>query len=126
MKILVIDDDTMTLEAVKHCLKSDQIEVIVAQSSLEALDAIEKFKNSLGLIICDIMMPGFSGLELLSLLKNFYFNTIPVIVISSLNKADVISSSQGLGAVDFIAKPINFQELSARVKKHIPELAEKK
>ena len=74
-------------------------------------------KQELDLIISDILMPNLSGLSLLSLLKQFYFNKIPVILISALDQSPVILSSLGLGADDFIAKPINFQELLLRVKK---------
>ena len=115
MKILVVDDDAMMLKAIEHCLEEDHFEVIKAQNSLQALDAIENTKPDL--IICDIMMPGFSGLELLSLLKNFYFNTIPIIIISALQKDDVVLSSRELGAADFMAKPIDFNDLAARVRK---------
>lgn len=119
MKVLVVDDDIMTLEAIKQCLKSPELDIILAQNSLQALDTLENSKNKLDLIICDIMMPGFSGLDLLSLLKNFYFTKIPVIIMSSLTKNDVVSSSKELGATDFIPKPINFDKLVDLVKKRI-------
>lgn len=115
--ILVIDDDIMTLEAIKHCLKSNHFEVVVAENSLQALEAIDKFKNKIDLIICDIMMPGFSGLELLSLLKNFYFNTIPVIIVSAYKMSEMVSSAKELGAIDFIPKPIDFNNLIVHIKK---------
>ncbi|MGZ4034905.1 MAG: response regulator [Bacteroidia bacterium] len=116
MKILIVDDDKLQLEAISHSLKNDGYETVVAENGYEALDIINKIK--IDLIISDVMMPNISGLGLLSLLKQFYFNTIPVIIISSLDKADVILNSIGLGAVDFICKPIDFKELLIRVKKY--------
>jgi DNA-binding response OmpR family regulator len=62
------------------------------------------------------MMPNVSGLGLLSLLKNFYLDRIPVILISSLDKGDVITNSLGLGAACFLAKPIDLVELLESVK----------
>ena len=62
-------------------------------------------------------MPNMSGLSLLSLLKKFYFDKVPVILISSLDKGDVVLSAMKLGAHDFIVKPFNIDELSLRVKK---------
>ena len=115
MKILVVDDDKLTRETISHSLITDGYEVVTAENGYEALDMVDKWKFDL--IISDIMMPNISGLGLLSLLKQFYFNKIPVIIISSLDKADVILHSIGLGAVDFIKKPINFKELLDRVKK---------
>lgn len=119
MKILVVDDDKLILEAISHHLKNEGYEVTVAENGYLALDILEKSK--VDLIISDVMMPDISGLGLLSLLKQFYFNKIPVIIISSLDKTDVILHSLGLGAVDFITKPINFGELSQLVKKNIPQ-----
>ena len=117
MKILVVDDDIMILKSISHCLESMHLDVAVAQNSAQALDEIENSKPNL--IICDIMMPGFSGLGLLSLLKNFYLVNIPVIIVSSLNTADIISSIKELGAVDFIPKPIDFSSLIKHVKRHL-------
>jgi DNA-binding response OmpR family regulator len=115
MKILVVDDDKMILKAITSSLSSEGHEIITAENGLEALEVTSHQK--LDLIISDIMMPDLSGLSLLSMLKQFYFNNIPVIIISSLDKTDVILSSLGLGAADFISKPINFKELGQRVKK---------
>ena len=117
MKILIVDDDKMMLEAISYSLRADGYEVSVAENGLVALNILESEK--IDLIVSDIMMPSMSGLGLLNLLKQFYFNKIPVIVISSLDKADVILCSMGLGAENFISKPIDFDELSLRVKKYV-------
>lgn len=116
MKILVVDDDELMLSALSHQLKIGGHEVMIANDGYEALDAVDKSK--IDLIISDIMMPNISGLGLLSLLKQFYFNKIPVIIISSLDKADVVLHSIGLGAADFLKKPINFKNLMKIIKKY--------
>lgn len=116
MKILIVDDDKLQLKAISHSLKDSGYETVTAENGFEALDVINKEK--IDLVISDVMMPNISGLGLLSLLKQFYFNKIPVIIISSLDKADIILHSIGLGAVDFVSKPINFIELLGRVKKY--------
>ena len=116
MKILIVDDDKLILESISYKLKEDGYEVVVAEDGFEALNIIDKIK--IDLVISDVMMPNISGLGLLNLLKQFYFNKIPVIIISSLDKADMVLSSIGLGAVDFIRKPIDFKKLLRLVKKH--------
>ncbi len=116
MKILVVDDDPILLEAISFNLKEDGYDVITADDGFKALDIIQK-QEHLDLIISDIMMPNMSGLGLLSLLKKFYFDKVPVILISSLDKGDVVLSAMKLGAHDFIVKPFNIEELSLRVKK---------
>ena len=115
MKILVVDDDKMMLEAIAHGLQTEGYEVVTATDGVKALEIIEE--KELNLIISDIMMPNMSGLGLLSIMKQFYFNRIPVILISTLDKGEIILSAIGMGAEDFIVKPLNFTELSLRVKK---------
>lgn len=116
MKILIVDDDKMQLEAISHQLQLDGYETVTAENGFDALDVINKIK--IDLIVSDIMMPNISGLGLLSLLKQFYFNKIPVIIISALDKADVVIHSIGLGAVDFVSKPIDFSLLLGLIKKY--------
>ncbi len=117
MRILVVDDDKLLLMAIAQRLTSDGFSVTTVENGFEALMAIETLKYDL--VITDIMMPEISGLSMLSMLKKFYFNNVPVIVISSLNKADVILNTMELGAVDFLVKPINFDDLIKLVRKHL-------
>ena len=119
MKILVVDDDKLMLESISHQLKKEGYEVELAKDGYEALSVIDKVK--VDLIISDVMMPNISGLGLLSLLKQFYFNKIPLIIISSLDKADIVLHSIGLGAIDFLKKPIDFGELKGLIKKYTKE-----
>jgi|ERR1017187_2022789 DNA-binding response OmpR family regulator len=114
MKILIVDDDELTLKAINHSLTEEGYKVILAEDVSKALTILEDEK--IDLIISDIMMPNVSGLGLLSLLKNFYFDRIPVILISSLNKGDVVANSLGLGARYFLAKPVDLKELSTCIK----------
>jgi DNA-binding response OmpR family regulator len=116
MKILIIDDDVLTLEAITHRLKEDGHNVIAAESSFNALSIIRK--ENIDLIISDIMMPDMSGLELLNLLNRFYFIKVPVIFISSLFKSIIKTTAKALGAKGFLVKPINFDKLSSDVKKY--------
>jgi len=115
MKILIVDDDKLTLEAVSHYLKNQGYETVITENGFLALDIIQKQK--IDLVITDIMMPDISGLSLLNLLKQFYFNNIPVILISSLDQGDLILRSLGLGATDFLTKPLDYIKLLLLVKK---------
>jgi DNA-binding response OmpR family regulator len=117
MKILIIDDSKLILKTVSFYLQKEGYETIISEDAFQALEMIQKEK--IDLIIADIMMPDLSGLELLNLLKQFYFNTTPVILISSLDKTDVITKALAMGAVDYITKPIDFKKLGILVKKNI-------
>jgi DNA-binding response OmpR family regulator len=114
-RVLVIDDDQLILQSIAFNLKDENYEILTATDGYHALELVEKSK--IDVIICDIMMPTISGLGLLSLLKNFYLNNIPVIIISSLNKNDVEPSALDMGASYFMAKPLDYEELTTKVKK---------
>jgi DNA-binding response OmpR family regulator len=112
-RILVIDDDKMLQRAIAFKLKANNYDVIVADDVYSALELIDKHK--VDGVISDIMMPDISGLSLLSLLKQFYFNRIPVIVISSLGKEQAGATAMDLGAYSFLEKPLDFDELVRQV-----------
>ncbi|OFY86208.1 MAG: hypothetical protein A3F72_07075 [Bacteroidetes bacterium RIFCSPLOWO2_12_FULL_35_15] len=109
MKVLVVDDDQLTLQAIGHCLNQEGYYISLSEDVTKALHVLENEK--IDLIISDIMMPHISGLGFLSVLKEFYFGKIPVILISSLDKEDVIANSHSLGADKFLTKPIDMKEL---------------
>jgi DNA-binding response OmpR family regulator len=117
MKILIVDDNRLTLKAIEHNLNAEGYETLIAEDGFRAIEIIQKEK--IDLIVSDILMPNISGLALLNLLKQFYFNNIPVILISSLDKGDIILRSLGLGAIDFVTKPIDFKELFQLIKKYL-------
>ena len=107
-QILIVDDDQHINDMLKENLCTEGYDVIVAYSGTEALMLLAKEKPDL--ILLDLMLPGITGEELLPLIKG-----IPVIVLSA--KAD-ISDKVGLlrgGAVDYITKPFDMQELFARI-----------
>ena len=111
--VLVIDDDELILQSIIFSLKEDNCAIFTATDPYNALEIANKSK--IDVIICDIMMPALSGLELLSLLKNFYLNSIPVIIMSSLVKEDVISSALNMGASYFVPKPLDYSDLKQKV-----------
>lgn len=113
MKILLIDDDLVTQVAVSNKLKAKGYEVTILDNALSALELVSN--KNFDLIISDVLMPGISGLDLLNLLKRFYLNKIPLIIISSLHEKDLVSLSFDLGACDFVPKPINFNKLYKKI-----------
>jgi len=115
LKILVVEDDAMTRDIIVHTLEEEGHKVITAEDGMRALDALER--EEINLIISDIMMPNMSGLGLLSILKRFYFERIPVILISALDKGDLILSALGLGAADFLVKPLDLRQLIIKVRR---------
>ena len=117
MKILVVDDDAMVVQAIKHSLNKEGYEVMIACNGMEALGIFEN--ENIDLIITDIMMPELSGLNLITFFREFHSIKIPIIIVSALGKTNVIYPSLRMGANDFIIKPIDFALLSSSVKKHL-------
>ncbi len=116
MRILIVDDSKVMLKTIDHTLRHNGYDTLVANDGFEAIEIIEKEK--IDLVISDIMMPNISGPTLLNLLKQFYFNSVPVIFMSTLNQGGAILNSLDLGKIDFIAKPINLKKLLLLLKKY--------
>ena len=94
MKILVVDDDAMMLTSISHSLREEGYDVAAANDAYKAIGILQEEK--VDLIVSDIMMPNISGVGLLGLLKQFQFDKIPVVVISSLNKGDMVLVDRSL------------------------------
>lgn len=123
MKILIVDDDPVTLGLINGFLTPEGYEVVVATSVKQAIQALDAHRP-IRVIITDIMMPGKDGFEFLNFLhSNLRYRKIPVLMCSSLGAPEVIVKSIESGARDFIRKPIVKDVLLARVGKLIAESA---
>jgi two-component system response regulator MtrA len=111
-QILVVDDDPFIAEIISTNLNDKGFQVKTADNGQSALDYIAE--NSIDLIILDIRMPGLNGYEVLKELKSK--SDIPVIMLSGIADPDSLVWSLELGAVDYIRKPFQANELVARVR----------
>jgi DNA-binding response OmpR family regulator len=118
MNILVIDDDALVLKSLSQRLTDEGHSVDTARDGGLANDKIENAKTPPDLIICDLLMPNFSGLTFMSMLRNFHNYSIPVIVISSLQQGELLAAQAGFPNIDFLAKPFAFEEITKRVEKY--------
>ena len=114
-KILVCDDDKEIVEAIEIYLTQDGHQVLEAYDGIEAVEILKK--ESVDLLIMDIMMPRMDGLR--ATLKIREKHNIPIIILSAKSEdADKILGRNS-GADDYITKPFNPLELVARVKSHL-------
>ncbi len=120
-QILIIDDTSANLKLVSDLLRKASFEVRVAKSGPQALRILEG--TSPDLILLDVMMPEIDGFETCRKLKAWEkTKDIPVIFMTALtDSSNSESKVKGLtlGAVDYISKPIQLQEVLARVKTHL-------
>lgn len=102
-KILIVEDEPMSVLLIQQILKSYQFELIVATNGL---DAIEKFKNTeISLVIMDLYMPEMDGFEASKRIKQISKDT-PIIVISTTTIAED-DLKKDIGIDYFLAKPLN-------------------
>lgn len=120
--VLIADDEMINREMLGNLLSADY-ELLYAEDGEEAFEKILRYHEYLSLVLLDIMMPKMNGLELLAQMKkNPSLGQIPVIVVTSDQKAEV--DCLGLGASDFLSKPYPRPEvILARVVRTI-ELSE--
>ena len=120
--ILVADDEMINRELLENIL-CGEYDVIMAEDGEMAYDLIREKRNTLSLILLDLMMPKLNGLDLLSRLKEDHdLKGIPVIVLTSDQASEVESLMRG--AADFIPKPYPQPDvIKARISRSI-ELAE--
>ncbi len=111
-KILVMDDEREITDLVELYLKNEGYEVIKAYDGEEALRIAES--EDLSLAVLDVMVPGIDGFEVCRRIREKYF--YPIILLTA--RVEDIDKIQGLtiGADDYITKPFNPLELTARVK----------
>jgi len=113
MKILLLEDDPLLGESLKEYLELDDWTIDWAQDGNEVLDWT--FEKRYDLYILDINVPEISGLELLKELRESGDGT-PAIYISALSDIDSISAGFDAGAVDYLKKPFDPEELALRIR----------
>ena len=109
-KILVIEDIESVRETITNILELEGFAVKNARDGIIGLELIKEFFPDL--IICDIMMPGINGYDVLSKLKeNNITASIPFIITTIKSDRDTIRQGMSRGADDYITKPFSSNEL---------------
>lgn len=112
--ILIVDDTPANLAFLSDALDEAGYKVLVAVDGLSALDQLQLIVPDL--ILLDVMMPGIDGFETCRRLKSMR-NTrdIPIIFMTALTETADVVRGFGLGAVDYVTKPIRHTEVMARI-----------
>lgn len=113
-RILLVEDDPLTVRLISHFLKDEKVEVIPAADAEQALEQLDAVAPDL--VLLDIILPGMDGFQFLERLKQpgRTFKA-PVIVISSVSGEKEMLKALELGAVDFITKPFAPRIVTAKV-----------
>jgi phosphoserine phosphatase RsbU/P len=112
--VLIVDDDEDVRHIMKHYLKKLDLHYQEASNGGDVLDILNN--HPIDLIILDIMMPGITGIEVLTEVKNNPTHKhIPVIMCSAINRPESIVECLQLGAEDYVPKPFEKTIFQARV-----------
>jgi sigma-B regulation protein RsbU (phosphoserine phosphatase) len=117
-RLLVVDDDEMNRDMLSRRLARKGFDIAVAPDGATALEAIEG--DEFELVLLDIMMPGIDGFQVLERLRRDYSPLeLPVIMATAKGASDDIVTALGLGANDYVTKPLDFPVVLARVETHL-------
>ncbi|MWB94719.1 response regulator [Flavobacterium sp. GA093] len=116
-KIMIIENDEMTIEILKFLLKKEGYKISIAKDGINAVERIPIILPDL--VITTIIIPLKSGLEIINYIKE-NFKGMAVIALSSLGEEEnTVEEAFKLGVDDFITKPFNPTELLLRIKRFL-------
>lgn len=113
MRLLIVEDEKKIAGFLLKGLQEEGYAVDHATNGHEALSLVGVYKYDL--VICDIIMPGIDGFELVKRLRNLQLQ-MPIIMLSAKNQIDDKVTGLDAGADDYLAKPFAFNELLARIR----------
>lgn len=113
MKVLVIDDDREMTELLRTNLEQDTYEVLMPPSGTDGVDLARQSRPDV--IIVDLFMPDVDGLQVCRDIRKF--SSVPILVLSAINKPEMVAQALDAGADDYLIKPINIGILIAYLNK---------
>jgi len=118
IRIAIIEDEPDTAEMIAEMMRISGYEVVKYFSSTSALDNLRQEKPAA--VILDVMMPDYSGLELLRLMRRLpEFQSLPIIVVSALYFTTDIEAGFAAGATLYLTKPVSYVDLKQAVQQVI-------
>ena len=114
IKVLIVDDDPTIRFMVKSILEAEGYLIVAAEDGKQAFEILQQkdFVNDLAFVVLDVMMPGMTGLDVLTRMKlNSAFSSIPVIMLTAESKDSDIIAGYEQGAEYYITKPFTRQQL---------------
>ncbi|MFN3429298.1 MAG: response regulator [Candidatus Sericytochromatia bacterium] len=116
--VLVVDDNEMNRDVLSRRLKREGFAVAAVDGGQEAIDLLAT--EAFDIILLDVMMPQVSGLDVLRWVRaRRGLAEAPVIMVTAKDQSEDVVEALGLGANDYVVKPIDFPVLMARVRTHL-------
>jgi signal transduction histidine kinase len=113
--VLIVDDDETARETLVAMLEGEDYELQLAKDGMQALRMLEQLRPDL--ILLDIMLPGMDGFEMCRRIRATPpLAEVPIIMLTALDDRDSLLKALEAGADDFLTKPADRRELTARVR----------
>jgi signal transduction histidine kinase len=113
--ILIVDDDPTARETLVAMLDGENYDLRLAKDGIHALQLLEQFRPDL--ILLDVMMPGMDGFEVCRHIRSTpQLAEVPILILTALDDRDSLLKGIESGADDFLSKPADRRELTARVR----------
>jgi two-component system, sensor histidine kinase and response regulator len=117
-KILIVDDNPKNIQIVGNILMKEDVKIAYAIDGAKAIELTQT--NDFDLILLDVMMPGMDGFKVCEILRLQESTAlVPIIFLTAKTDSESILRGFKAGANDYLTKPFNSAELTARVKTHL-------
>lgn len=114
-KVLVVDDMATYRQLLSYVLRPPEYQLVEASDGMRALEMLRH--EEFDLVLLDVMMPGMDGFETCRRIRQeLRLTLLPIIMVTSLGAPDDVVRGMEVGADDYVTKPFNSIELSARVR----------
>lgn len=117
-KVLIVDDNRVARDALARYLSSKRIKCLTANSGKQALECLAK-ERGIGLVITDLRMGSFGGLELIRQIRESERAAMPIIIVSGAADVKDAIEAMHLSVVDFLLKPIDLDKLVGLVRREL-------
>jgi two-component system KDP operon response regulator KdpE len=113
IKVLVIDDDHEMTELLKMTLEQDTYEVLKPKTGAEGVELARHSRPDV--VIVDLFMADVDGLQVCRDIRKF--SSVPILVLSAINKPEMVAQALDAGADDYLIKPLKISVLTAYLNK---------
>jgi len=118
--VLVVDDDIRNVFALTSALEAHGLRVIHAESGKEGVDLLKR-GNGVDAVLMDVMMPGLDGHDTMRIVRQLDgCGDLPILAVTAKAMLGDREKCLEAGATDYVAKPVDMDELLAKLRQYIP------
>ena len=114
MRILIVDDETMMVDAITIGLGSKGYRTIGVYNAQQALNQLHRGEHRIDLVITDYLMPITNGIDLLKAIRKNY-RALPVIIMTAYADANLVIEALKIGCTGFMEKPFSLDQLIVEI-----------